>query len=91
MLNDGRNNKAVSLLVATDTVLSFWNLNKNEKFFSFDMKEELNGMITAIRPVVFKENLSFVFSVNHLESDGKVYVFSNMDLLDIEKHQANVI
>ena len=48
-------------------------------------------ILTAIRPFILKESRSFVFSVNNIESDGKVYVFNNMELLDIEKHQENVI
>ena len=38
LLNDGSNGKIVSVVIVTDSMMSFWNLNKNEKFFSFDVR-----------------------------------------------------
>ena len=41
-------------------------------------------MVTVVQPIGIKENPSFTFLVNHLEFDGKVYFFTNHELIDVD-------
>ena len=85
ILGNGKNNKAITFVVITQSHLSFWNYSRHEKLLSINLQEELNGMmITVVQPIGIKENPSFTFLVNNLEFDGKVYFFTNHELIDVD-------
>ena len=45
----------------------------------------MNACITTIGSVMIKDQCSFAFLTNNLESDGNIYIFNNLQLTDIEK------
>ena len=69
--------------------MSFWNYSRHEKLLSINLQEELNGMmVTVVRSIGIKDSPSFTFLVNNLEFDGKVYFFTNFELIDVDMKES---
>lgn len=54
-----------------------------------DIREKLKGTITCLISYNLKIHPSFVFVVNNMDSDGRVYVFKNIGLLDVDASAPN--